>query len=495
MFLEDPRFSFWKIAINSLKEKPLLGYGPENFSIAYDKYYDPSLPYISYGIISQVDKAHGFIFDTAVTAGIPALIVFLSLFGVLFWKLQKLKNPHKSEEININQQPIIAHGVQATFIAYFIGVFFSFDTFDTYLLFFLTVAYSLHLIQNYSSLNNTTNRGFIRIEQIYANIVKYRKIIIGFLFFVLIWFIWFYNLKPLFINKELNWADYYSTNEKCQKAIDKVEKILPSNSIIDNYVLLKYSEVLKNCQKTNPEREKELTQKSIKILEEAAKLRPTYTRTWLLLGAYINFSVRNSPNLKSEEKEKLFLKADFYLKKALQLNPSGQRIFLERADTYLLWEKYDEAKKIAEQCIEINANMGDCWLQKANTDIELGELTQAIESIEKANQNQSNIDSRTALSQLLKRYMAAIQDSKGENPEYYRPLVFIYDKLASFEPRNFQYHASLAYVYKTLGQYWEAWQESLTVVRLSPESKQSVNEFLKTFPEEYLKKLPNNGQL
>jgi len=500
MFLEDPRFSFWKIAIDSLGERPLLGYGPENFSIAFDKYYDPSLPYVDYGIIRQVDRAHGFIFDTAVTAGIPALIVFLSLFGALFWQLQKIKKRNANTQLQTGNtnSPIIIHGVQATFIAYFVGVFFSFDTFDTYFMFFLLVGYCLYLISSSKedSAPNQQKENQSYLSSLSSFLYKYKKIIISLLSLSLLFFIWSYNLKPLLINKELNWADYYSTNEKCQKAIDKMEEASSSHSFIDHYVLLAYSDILGDCEKTNPESEKELTQKAIEVLEEAAELRPTYTRTWLLLGNYLNFSVRSNPDLKPEAREELLLKADFYLEKALQLNPKSQRIFLERVDTYLLLEKYDEAKKIAEQCVGMNASMGDCWVQMAIVNVELGNLTQAIENIEKANQNYVNVSSRTALSQFIRKYLVAIQDLEEKDPEYYyQPLIFAYSKLTSLDPKNFQYHASLAYIFKTLGKYWTAWEEALTVVRMSPGSKQSVQEFVKTFPEEFIKKLPNNGEL
>ncbi|MGB2762423.1 MAG: O-antigen ligase family protein, partial [Minisyncoccales bacterium] len=43
--IQDPRFSGWQVSFEAIKEKPILGYGPENFSIGFDKYYDPSLPY------------------------------------------------------------------------------------------------------------------------------------------------------------------------------------------------------------------------------------------------------------------------------------------------------------------------------------------------------------------------------------------------------------------------------------------------------------------
>ncbi|MBU2540212.1 O-antigen ligase family protein [Patescibacteria group bacterium] len=478
--LEDPRFAYWKMTLPAIKEKPLLGYGPENFSIAFDKYYDPSLPYMGYEVAKGwTDKAHGFIFETAITAGIPALIVYLSLFAVLLWQLQKLKNPHKSEEISINQRPIIIHSVQATIIAYFISIFLGFNTFDTYLIFFLLVGYCLYLIFSSKKeilLNQNENKPTISL------LYKWRKTIIIFLFIFLLLFIWLYNLKPLLINKELNWAEYYSTTGKCQQAIDKMEKVLPSHSIINHYVLLQYSEVLKECQILNPEEETKFIQKSIQVLEEAAKLRPTYTRTWLLLGSYSNFAVENNPNLKSEEKNELLLKADSYFTKASELSPKRKQIFLGWSDTFILLKRYNEAKEKANQCIELNDKIAECYWQKAFTNIVLGELDQSKENIKKAKEKGFPVTFEDSFSKLLNIYLIAIKDSKKINLELYKDLVDIYQNLISFNPTNFQYRASLAYTFRTLGEYEKARKEALKVIELSPESKANVEEFLRTLP-------------
>jgi O-antigen ligase len=143
----ESRVSAWKVSLNALKERPILGYGPENFHIGFDQYYDPLLPRIGTSSTEEgaewFDRAHNLIFDISVTAGIPALIVYLSFFGALLWQLQSIKRKQP-------ETAVICHGLQATFIAYLIANLFSFDTFDTYLLSFLLIGYSFYLISNYN---------------------------------------------------------------------------------------------------------------------------------------------------------------------------------------------------------------------------------------------------------------------------------------------------------------------------------------------------------
>src|SRR3989344_4776509 len=39
LLAEEPRFAVWKVAFEAIKEKPILGYGPENFNIGFDRFY------------------------------------------------------------------------------------------------------------------------------------------------------------------------------------------------------------------------------------------------------------------------------------------------------------------------------------------------------------------------------------------------------------------------------------------------------------------------
>ena len=83
--MNDSRFYAWSMDYKILADRPILGYGPENFAVGFDKYYDPLVPNIkSEGV--WWDKAHNIILQTGNEAGILGIIAYLALFIILFWR-------------------------------------------------------------------------------------------------------------------------------------------------------------------------------------------------------------------------------------------------------------------------------------------------------------------------------------------------------------------------------------------------------------------------
>ena len=502
--VDQSRLSAWKISLLALKDRPFLGYGPENFSIPFDKYYDPTLPALWHRGGGWWDRAHNFLFEYALTLGIPALIIYLLIFAVLFFLLQKLKKyPYKSAEININPRPIIiSHGIQSAFIGYFVALFFNFDTFSTYLISFLIIGYSLHLIslgateltpiatpknaEQFSVVQRIVQRWFSSkslARRIFSTIIKLKTPILGLILVLFVWFIWSFNLKPLKINKEVNWATIYAENKKCQEAINKMERALDSKSIIDNYSRLVYINIIKECLNLYPKQRADFAKKAIQILDEAKLSRPSYTRTWLFLGTYINIFVESNPNLEPEIRLDLLKKADAYFKRASELSPKRLEIFIGWIKTDLLSGNYQGAEEKSEQCINLNPELADCWWAKGLFYIYLGEIKKATENMEIAKEKGYDLDARSALLQLLNVYLKLIKESKETNLKNYETLADIYQKLIEYEPDNFQYHASLAYTYKTLGDYQKAVEEATQVFVISPESRINIEEFLNSIPD------------
>lgn len=84
----DARLVIWDIAYKSYLDKPLFGYGPENFEYAFIKHYYPCLG-ATCGASVWFDRAHNIIFDRLSTTGILGLITYLAVFvsAIIFlWK-------------------------------------------------------------------------------------------------------------------------------------------------------------------------------------------------------------------------------------------------------------------------------------------------------------------------------------------------------------------------------------------------------------------------
>ncbi|MDI6717431.1 MAG: O-antigen ligase family protein [Patescibacteria group bacterium] len=95
------RLLLWKESIEAFKERPILGWGPENFAVAFEKYYQPQFT-------AWYDRAHNIFFDYLVMTGALGLLSFLAIFGVFYWRFFKF-----------NKQPIPLSSGQAINPAFF----------------------------------------------------------------------------------------------------------------------------------------------------------------------------------------------------------------------------------------------------------------------------------------------------------------------------------------------------------------------------------------
>ncbi len=456
--VNDPRFASWPIELKMVEAKPIFGYGPENFSVGFDKYYDPSIPYLNRDI-GWWDRAHNVIIQTGSDAGILGILAYLALFIVLFWQLGKLKKNLGQHAENTT----ISHGIQATLIGYFVALFFGFDSFSTYLIFFLLAGYSMFLI--YGN----------KIEKL-PDASKYKKVswkpaLLGILFIALVIFLWQYNFVPLQINAEINKAENLTNQKSCDKAFALMDKTLLKHSFLDSYVRMEYIDFKKTCTDSFSNQTLSDVVKNLNVLSEGAKTQPLYTRYWIFMGNFENLLAGQEKNV-ATKKEHLE-KANNYFNKALQLAPKHQEILIGQVKMEIIAGNYDSAKNYAEKCITLNPALGDCYFYLGISEIYLRDMNIAKENIQTAFNKAYNINAEVSLSELKNAY-AFTNDFKN--------LVIIYEQLIALNPNNFQYHSSLAACYKELAMYSKAREEAMIVLKLSPESKPNVDAFLSTLP-------------
>lgn len=92
------RIIAWEIAIKGFKERPILGWGPENFYYVFNKFYNPkSLTFGTYE--TWFDHAHNAVFDVLVTQGLLGILLYLLQYGVIIWMCYKTRGADENENI------------------------------------------------------------------------------------------------------------------------------------------------------------------------------------------------------------------------------------------------------------------------------------------------------------------------------------------------------------------------------------------------------------
>jgi len=115
------RLVLWQLAIHGALERPILGWGQENFDQVFDKYYDPRM----FDQEQWFDRAHNVVLDWFVSGGVLGVGLYLALFIsalVLLWRKTNLSVTQRS----------IATGL---LVGYFFHNLFVFDNVVSYLLF------------------------------------------------------------------------------------------------------------------------------------------------------------------------------------------------------------------------------------------------------------------------------------------------------------------------------------------------------------------------
>lgn len=116
------------------QDRFLLGYGWENYNVAFNKYFHPEI-YRDNGSQIWFDRAHNTIFDVAVATGVVGLIIYLGIYVAAFRILFALMRENYYHNFNLSL------AVLAFLTAHFIQNIFVFDSLPTYVMLFSVFAF------------------------------------------------------------------------------------------------------------------------------------------------------------------------------------------------------------------------------------------------------------------------------------------------------------------------------------------------------------------
>ncbi|HEY4514254.1 MAG TPA: O-antigen ligase family protein [Candidatus Paceibacterota bacterium] len=442
------RFMNWGMAWQGVKERPILGWGQENYAIVFDKYYNPQM----YAQEQWFDRVHNIVFDWLVAAGFLGLFGYLGIFffALLYvWRtpsdsysqVSQKKREHGEPFFGILEKSLLT-GLLA---AYFFHNLFVFDNITSYLLFTTVLAYIA------SRATTARNASFILPSRQFS----YKSIpIIAATAVIVVWGVgWAVNGKALAQNRALINAispqeEGITKNlEYFKEAIDTLGmgSQEASEQVAQAAVLIGPNENVTNEMKM------QFVELAKKGLGKQAELSPLDARSPLFLGALLGAYGNHDEAAKA-------------LEKALELSPTKQTILFEIAQNAIARGDGDAALKAYKQAFELAPEFDTARIYYATFLIQTQQDKLADEILAPIIKSGTAADPR----------IAGAYASRGR----YDKIVTIWKAHIAARPENIQARFTLAAALYASGKSTEAIAILEEAARLDPNSKAQVDSLI-----------------
>jgi len=324
------RLVVWQGSWQGFLERPVLGWGPENFELVFTRHFHPCLFLRECGGEIWFDRAHNIVLDTLVANGILGLLayfgIFLSVFYVL-WRRYFLKNSIDFWTAGIFSVTLIAYSIQNLTV---------FDMINSYLMFFLVLGF----------VGGLTGSGPGKDLKPGVNSVKKGILAVILIFFIFSFFK--FVVQPTKANRSVIDTIRVQSPDKRALLGEKTLKTSPLGKyqiremFADRAISFSQSEEAKSLPAEEFKTELDFLSQE---LEESRRESPLDFRAYLKLGRIYNLYSRIDP-------EKLPL-AEEVLKKAIELSPTNQQGYWELAQTRAFQGNFQEALVLAEKTVEL----------------------------------------------------------------------------------------------------------------------------------------------
>ncbi len=329
----------WEISGKVISQRPLFGWGTDNFERVYEKNYDNRLLQGEYGNEAWFDRAHNIFIDQATDNGIVGLALYISIYLTVILSLiyTALRSVEKRDRI-------LASVLIVYFALHFLELQTAFDTSVSYLMLAFMVVSAAVLFQR-TVVQVKNNPYEFRMN----NVAKY------FIAFVLIlFFLWslVFGWLPLVRAQMANGK--IATVGDSAKRLTMYDTLL--NSPVDKGAFLwKTSMDFKRAISENPgliadHSKSENLKKELLAFEngykDIIKDNPNHFRAHLDLADILIFERLFGVNKLSEAQQ--------VLDEAIKLVPQSPQPYWMKAVAYLYMKKFDLAREYAKKALDIN---------------------------------------------------------------------------------------------------------------------------------------------
>jgi len=354
------RLKSWNIGLKGFKERPILGWGIENYNVVFNKYYDPW--YLTRGEqATWFDKTHNQIIDLLALTGILGTLSYLAIFFVLFWLLRK-------KYVNRANAGIDVILLACMLLAYFVQNLFVFDTPASLLLFYFSLSFIYFLT------SSQVGRG--QVKPVINNQQSTTNFPLPVLIFLIILFVPFamykFNIEPCQQSK-FGIRAVHATKIDLRSGLYWYGKSLSkpcfTNTEIRTQLAKQINEEYKKINKDTSDADLQIlaqaTELTINEFKKSVIEHPRDVRQFLYLGQLYNLATGYNRGYIDDAKEVLL--------RAKELSPRRQQVYYALGRAYLGAKEYEKAVEIFKQAYILEPKVG---LSRKNLNIVLKVLKQ-----------------------------------------------------------------------------------------------------------------------
>ncbi len=392
----NSRFMMWDIAFKGFKERPILGYGQENFNYVFNKHYNPRM----YDHEQWFDRTHNVVFDWLIAGGILGFLAYALIILALLrsvWKTEKLSKREKAIFVGM----IVGYVFQNMFV---------FDQITSYIIFFAFVAY----IHSQSGGKNLFSKIF-EISEGSRDRLAVPLLIV------------FMLVVPYMVN-----ASGYFQSRTAIRAMT----VRPAQSM---------QELQGNVQNSLDLFKKALNYDSFGTAEIRERLPEVTVQV---------FSVEQ---VRADLKEQFFLLTRQELEEQIEESPLDARYYLIMGDFLMRFSQIEQAVSFLEKAVELSPNKQSIRYPLARGYALLGRNNEALEQMRIAYDLEADNDFAwmqyalyAGVANEFELYEQLIDEALAG--EYYQRVIDLYRNQLPANQDNSELHFDLVSVYREAGQ-------------------------------------------
>ncbi len=426
------RAYIWPMALKGFTERPILGWGQENFNYIFNANYNPKM----WNQEQWFDRAHNVYLDWLVASGAVGLIVYLALYVLIILAVWR-------SSLSVSQKSVLTGLV----IGYGIHNFFVFDNLASYIFFFALLGFAGSASSKRAD-QSASSKSFS------LEAVEYIVLPVAIIIFV--GGMYFLNVRMIQANTRLIDALISCGSRNSLPDPELFTKSLSLSATADQEVreqILSCAGGIVARQYPGPTKQAfyDLALQQIKAQMEYA---PRDARGYVLAGSFLS-------NL-NQAAEALPI-----LEKAHELTPNKQTVAIQLANVYLGINRIDDALKLLKEAYEADPTFQDAK-QAYILGLVVAKRDTEARAVASSTMNLFENDRTAHAYAVIKQYDKSIA---------------LFKILLERDPTSVPLSMQLVEVYTLANRKWEAIELVRKIAKDHPEYKDQVDAVIKQIQE------------